>query len=86
MATKYQIDKRNFRFILKYLKIQNQFSKLYNIDRIRIDDVMLKLEIDFQISSSRLAKILNFKLPKQTEIEQFLKIHKPKANIDFLTI
>ena len=68
------------------MKIQNQFHKLYNIDRIRIDDVLLKLEKDFSLSQYRLSKILNFKLPKQTEIEQFLKIYKPNANINFLTI
>ncbi len=75
-----ELNKSNFRHILKYRMIQNRLHQLYNVERKRIDDVYSILEKEFLLSEARLKKIINLKVPEMAKIQAYIKQSKPKAN------
>lgn len=79
-----EINKHNFRHILKYKKIQNLFIELYEKKRMRKDDVFILIEKKFTLSHARINKILNYDLPTNEFIEKSIKELKPNININFM--
>lgn len=79
MGKEVAISQKNFRAVIRYRKIQEQYHDMYVVQRIREDDVLNKLEMDYNVSQARIKRILNLVLPSPQEVEQFIARTKPKA-------
>jgi hypothetical protein len=54
---------KNFNQLRKYRAVQERFRYLYDIERVRLDDVYRKVEDQFFITRDRIDRILKMELP-----------------------